>query len=440
MIETETKEFMSFNRNMLLQCAVLFGGICAGLWIHKYFMIVTAVFTVVTALFGKTEYCFYQLLFILPFSMIYKLSPTSTSLFTYAMLAVGAVFIFRQWRFERGFIVLLAVTAMYLIIGMGDNYTTAVKMILGLCLFYIFVKRISPTDFKNHMMAFALGMLGSSCIGLLKGSWSRIDAYYSDLNSIYIGSVKSFRFSGLYLDPNYYSVSAIFAILLCIMLFISKRGNRILLGAIIGALTVFGFISYSKMFLIAILAVALILIISGLRSLKKILVVILSVPIIGTAVYRWMLRNNYITIMTDRLFGGDISTGRFGIWKVYTGHINDSITTLFFGDGLGAGYLSVGGPHNTYIEAIYYIGLFGTAFFLISVFYIFKSGKLDIKRTILNYALPLLFLLMIATLGCFTVNDLMFYFMLIWVGMNISTEQSNDYDLFEQNPVDRIPD
>lgn len=422
MIETETKEFLSFNRNMLLQCAVLFGGICAGLWVNKYFMVLIAAFTVATALLGKIEYSFYQLFFTLPFSMIYKLSPASTSLFTYAMLAVGAVFIFRQWSFERDFIVLLAVTAMYLIIGMGDNYTTAVKMILGLCLFYIFVKRMVPSDFKNHIMAFALGMLGSSCIGLLKGNWPRIDAYYSDMNSIYIGSVKSLRFTGLYLDPNYYSVSAIFAIVLCIMLFISKKGNRLLLGAVIGALTVFGFISYSKMFLITISAVALILIIGGLKSLKKILIVIFAVPVIGTVVYKWMLRNNYITIMTDRFSGGDISTGRFGIWKVYTEHINDSLTTLFFGDGLGAGYLSVGGPHNTYIEAIYYIGLFGTAFFLISVFYIFKSGKLDIKRTILNYALPLLFLFMIATLGCFTVNDLMFYFMLIWVGLNYDVD------------------
>lgn len=418
MIETKTKEFLSFNRNMLLQCAILFGGICAGLWVNKYFMVLIAAFTVATALLGKMEYSFYQLFFTLPFSMIYKLSPASTSLFTYAMLAVGAIFIFREWKFKKDFIVLLAIMAIYLIIGMGDNYTTVVKMILGLYLFYIFVERILPADFKNHIMAFALGMLGSSCIGLLKGSWSRIDAYYSDMNSIYIGSVKSFRFSGLYLDPNYYSVSAIFAILLCIMLFISKRGDRILLGAVIGALTVFGFISYSKMFLIAISVLALILIISGLRSLKKMLIVIFTVPVIGTVAYRWMLNNNYISVMTDRLSGRDISTGRFEIWRVYTGHINDSLTTFFFGDGLGAGYLPVGGPHNTYIEAIYYIGLFGTALFLITAFNVFKCRKLDIKRGILNYTLPLLFLFMIATLGCFTINDLMFYFVFIWVGLN----------------------
>ena len=104
MIETETKEFLSFNRNMLLQCAVLFGGICAGLWVNKYFMVLIAAFTVATALLGKMEYSFYQLFFTLPFSMIYKLSPASTSLFTYAMLVVGAVFIFRQWSFERDFI------------------------------------------------------------------------------------------------------------------------------------------------------------------------------------------------------------------------------------------------------------------------------------------------------------------------------------------------
>ena len=203
------------------------------------------------------------------------------------------------------------------------------------------------------------------------------------------------------------------------MLFISKRGNRVLLGAVIGALTVFGFISYSKMFLIAIFAVALILVIGGLKSLKKMLIVIFSAPVIGTIVYKRMLNNNYIKIMMDRFSGGDISTGRFGIWKAYTGYINNSIKTLLFGDGLGAGYLSVGGPHNTYIEAVYYIGLLGAALFLITIFHVFKCRKFDVKRGLLNYTLPLLFLFMIATLGCFTVNDLMFYFILLWVGLNI---------------------
>ena len=418
MLETENKEFLSFSRSMLLQCGILFGGICAGLWVNKYFMVIAAAFTVITALFGKMEYCFYQLLFTLPFSLIYKLSPASTSLFTYAMLAVGTVLIFRQRSFERKFIGSLALTAMYLIIGMGDNYTKTFKMILGFFLFYIFVKRILPADFKNHIMAFALGMIGSSCIGLLKGNWPRIDAYFSDMNSIYIRGVEAFRFSGLYLDPNYYSVSAIFAITLCIMLFISKRGNRILLGAVAGALTVFGFISYSKMFLAAVSALALILIISGFESLKRILIVIFSAPVIGTGVYKWMLNNDYITTMTGRLSGRDISTGRFGLWKTYVRHINSSNTTFFFGDGLRAGYLSAGGPHNTYIEAVYYIGLLGTALFLLTVLIVFKCRKLDIKRGILNYALPLLFLFMIATLGCFTVNDLMFYFILIWLGLN----------------------
>lgn len=426
----KNKELLGFSRTMFWQCIILFLGICAGLWIHKYFMIVAAVFTVVTALFGKTEYCFYQLLFTLPFSMIYKLSPSSTSLFTYAMLAVGVVFVFRQRSFERDFIVLLAVTAIYLIIGTNGNYTTTVKLILGLCLFYIFAKKTLSTDFKNHIMAFALGMFGSSCIGLLKGNWQRLDMFYSDMDSVYLNGSQVFRFTGLYLDPNYYSVSAVFAITLCIMLFISRSGNRIMLGAVIGALTVFGFISYSKMFLVTISILVLILVISGLKSLKQALTVILSAPTIGLIVYKWMLNNNYITIMTDRFSGDDISTGRFGIWQAYTGYITNSITTFLFGDGLGAGYLSVGGPHNTYIEAIYLIGLFGTALFLITAFNVFKCRKLDIKRGILNYTLPLLFLFMIASLGCFTINDLMFYFILLWVGLNIdiSNEELSVYE------------
>ena len=409
----------TFDLMMIIHCVLLFLGICAGLWINGYLFVLVAVATIAVAVFGKIEYSFYHLLFCLPFTMIYKLSPESTSLFAYVMLAVGVILIIKMQTFSAAQLLPIMLFAIYALIGMGNNATTVIKMVMGLILFYIFVKKIEPSGFKNQIMAFTLGMMGSSLIGLLKGSWGRLDMYYADMNTMYIGTEETFRFSGLYLDPNYYSISVIFAITLCIMLFFNNEGNRILIGVMIGALAIFGFMSYSKMFLFAILLVVLIFILRGSQTPRQKLVTLLVFSLGIGLLYTWMINNSYISEMTERLFeDGDITTGRNYIWSVYLNYIFDSPLTLLFGDGIGAGNMYVGGAHNTFIESIYLIGIFGSIIFLVTFISIFLYKKYDIKRNIVNYALPIVFVFMISSLGCLTINDLMFYFMMIWIGFN----------------------
>lgn len=414
----ETKNFQRLSKSMLFQCCILFAGICAGLWISAYCFIFVAMITIVTSFFGKIDSAYYQMFFTLPFTMIYKLSPSSSSLYIYAVLVSTIILFIRRQSVGKNQLLFLTIFAAYIMIGMGNNYTTVMKMVSGLALFYIFVTKISRDNFKNHIIAFSLGMISSSSIGLLKGNWQRLDMYYSNMKTIYIGDVQSFRFTGLYLDPNYYSISVIFALTLCLMLFLRKDGNRIFLGVMIGILLIFGFMSYSKMFLLTACIVILIFVLSKLRSLKQTLLTMIVLLVCGRGIYKWMQSSGYIQIMTERIFNGDISTGRFDIWETYAKYIIDSPKTLLLGDGFGAGYLTVGGPHNTYIETIYFLGLIGGILFALVLFSTFRAKKYDNKRNIINYALPTLFCIMIATLGCLTINDLMFYFILIWIGLN----------------------
>ena len=148
--------------------------------------------------------------------------------------------------------------------------------------------------------------------------------------------------------------------------------------------------------------------------------------------YKWMQSSGYLSVMEKRLSGDDISTGRFGIWEKYMGYIFSSPTTLFLGDGLKAPYYSGVAPHNTYIELIFYIGIFGTVIFAVALISIFRSRKIIAKRTAFNYVLIVTFLGMSATLACFTVNDLMFYCMLMWMSMNINTDRKKGAISYEQ--------
>ena len=122
--------------------------------------------------------------------------------------------------------------------------------------------------------------------------------------------------------------------------------------------------------------------------------------------------------------GGDISTGRFDIWKQYLDYIWNSPTTLLFGDGLGSPYYLSQGPHNAYIELIFFLGIIGGAIMVSTIVCIIGTRKTVTRRGFIEYALLLLFFVMIATLGIVTVNDLMFYCMLLWISMNMSKETS----------------
>lgn len=64
--------------------------------------------------------------------------------------------------------------------------------------------------------------------------------------------IRSLRFSGLNYDPNYYSIAVIIAVFLCLRLLFNKEGSKLFLGSLIVSMITFGFISYSKMFLLAI--------------------------------------------------------------------------------------------------------------------------------------------------------------------------------------------
>ena len=416
----ERKEFLGFNRSMLLQCILLYAGIWGGLLVSGYVFLALAGCVALFTVLAKPDYTYYSLLFLLPFSVIFKLSPESTSLFTYLMILAGVVLLLRKKTFRAAPLLLTMMFLLYALIGMGGNYTTVAKMISGILLFYVFVETVAPANFKNHVMAFALGLLGSSAIGTMKVSWPRLTAYFDDIDYVFVDGISTARFSGLNYDPNYYSIAVILAVFLCLRLFFNKDGNKLLTGLVTIALIVFGFTSYSKMFLLSILVLAVIFVLYRMKTPKQLMTTLIFTCIIAVVFYRWADSSGYLSTIMERLSDNDISTGRFDIWKTYIEYIWSSPKTLFLGDGLGAPYCITQEPHNAYIELIFFLGIFGGALFIITIANIIGLSKHLERRTFINYALLLLFFIMIATLGIVTVNDLMFYCMLLWISMNMS--------------------
>lgn len=420
------KEIFGFSRAMFLQCIILFLGICGGLWVNKYIYILTALFTVLICFTKNINNIYYHLLFSVSFTVIYKLDPSSTSLFAYLMIVAGGILILRIGTFNTKHLLLILLFSAYLLIGMGTNYTTAFKMIMGVVLFYFFVNTVKVNDFKNHIMAFALGVIGSSVIGTFRDSLPQLSAYFRWEYTLYSSNTGLVhRFTGLNYDPNFYAMSAVFAIALCVILLMNKIGNKVLMWAVLVTLITFGFQSYSKMFLLSVIVIGIISMIDILRSPKMIVMTLLSFLTLGTGVMLWLQKIGYMDIMYSRIFENDISTGRIEILNSYLEYLAHSPLTAVFGDGIGAGYLLAGGPHNTYMEAVYFIGILGSILYLFLAISIFKWKRYNNKKQIVNYIPLFAFLIMIGVLGCFTINEISFYYILVWLGLNINIAGEN---------------
>jgi len=140
-------------------------------------------------------------------------------------------------------------------------------------------------------------------------------------------------------QKDYYSISLAFAIFLCMVLVFYKKSKPVLPCIVSVALTVFGVLTYSKMFLLAFVLLAFTFVfIWGMKSPKRTVATLLFLVLAGIISYRFLISVGYIDEMAERLFSGDISTGRFDIWQSYIGYFNDSPFTFLKGDGLGAPY------------------------------------------------------------------------------------------------------
>ncbi len=415
----EQKELLGFNRSLTLQCILIYICMWGGLGVSNYLFVIVAASTILVSVFSDIDTAFYHLLFTLPFTVIYKMSPTSTSLFAYVMMLSGIILLFRKNSIQGVPFIFIILFLAYAILGMGNNFTTVLKMVSGLLLLYVFISFVQPKNFKNHILAFTLGVLGASIIGTLKDSWPTLAMYFYDADLIIFDGEMFSRFTGLNYDPNFYGISVILAIFLCVQLLKSKQGNRLFIFILITSLAIFGFISYSKMFLLTfcILLVLIILsLFSKIKSPKQIVTATFGVIIAFTVLFSWINSSGYLDIMFMRLSDGDVSTGRFDIWEKSFNYLSENPFTLLFGDGLGFQTIE---PHNSYIELILIFGVVGGIIFMLTIFALMSMVKHVEKRNLSHYLMIFLYMIMIGTLGIITMNEFMFYCILLFISLNM---------------------
>lgn len=403
---------------VLLFCIASMGGLYLSVYNHSVSLLVFSLNILSIFVLNTTElYC--ELFFLFPYTMIYKYSIASTSLFTYLTLVFMIVFLYKKnFRIHRNFVLCFAILSVYLVIGVGNNFTDLIKLLSMSVIAGLFTSLINRRNFSNIVLYVCLGTVTSSLIGLRKASWPALASFFTNLKSEYINGVETYRFTGLYMDPNYFSILVIIC-LISLLTFAFKKEIKSVTAIILSiALVYFGVLTYSRIFYLTLLAALFCVLILRMKSTGKIIgSVVLFLAILIAGIY-FANKAGILSNIMYRFSATDITNNRTNIWSQYIDYFNSSVKTLLFGDGIGAAYYNGVGPHNTYIELVYFLGIIGSVIYISMYACILNMGKCVAKRKFVNYSLLLILMVMSASLGMLFSNDFGFLMMLVWVFMN----------------------
>lgn len=363
---------------------------------------------------SSIKHCIPFLLFLLPISSILKPSVDSISFFTILFFITVLKMIVLDPKIDAKLLISLIVFFIYALLFSGaGEITTSVTIIAGILMLY-YIRSI-PININAAVLCFFLGICFSSSLALLKTSFPTISTFVND-SILKLGENNyTSRFSGLVGNPNYYTIDITVALSAVVVMLHNEKKISKLYSILAIVLSVFGLMSLSKSFLLSF--VILIICWFGLsvrRGASRFLKCIFTAAIGAVVVY--YIAHDEINAFLIRLRLDDtnsisgITTGRTDIWESYIQYILSNLRILFFGNGLNSVLEEVGrGTHNTYLESLFSLGLFGTAVLAISIR--LAMGKITFRRGVW---LPVVLLaIRMLAIGILTYDSLWFYLVLI---------------------------
>ena len=256
-------------------------------------------------------------------------------------------------------------------------------VIFPLVYFFFSDTNIKRIDFKHFSLNYANGVLISGAVAMLGDYIPKLEDYVENDIAYELGFDIT-RFTGLYSDPNYYSMALILAMSCIFVMYFHGiiRGSAFVYY---GVILYFGIQTISRSFLIMFAILSVLFVLGSFFNGKYKTALVFLIVLVGAFI---LVLNSKITMFDSIIerftnaIDGDVTGNRTKIYDVYVDYLSENPLKLLFGSGLGASYLGAA-AHNTYIDFLYYYGIFGTLIFLIALISSVKVPK--IKRNISNY-------------------------------------------------------
>lgn len=389
------------------------------------------------------------MLFYLPWSPVFKISPESTSFFTIVeCLCLLKFFILNKYKTNLKtvmyIIALMCITCISKILFINDFSIDYVWFFLMLLFFALYSRNNGKNiSFEKCVLFLNLGVITSCFAALYLMNFSHMLKYID----VYTWEDKNLtRLSGFYGDANFYSAQIILTITCNLIELLFKKENRVLVIIFTLIIVYCGMLSVSKSFIILLLLVFLIWFLTLLIMKKKIklkLVITLSIIIIGIGImYFGMFHNTIQMYLTRFEMTNDVnslSTGRSDIMKNYLRFFWENPLMFFWGQGYTKIlYLDFHNKasHNTIIQSIYQFGLIGVIFLIVWIkkisdcFKIKKNYTENINNKIIN-----IMLVSMAIIGFFGpwlaldilfFNDFFYFLVLFFIANKYIKEKNGD--------------
>lgn len=340
----------------------------------------------------KNENRINYLLYFISWVYIIKFNLSQSSLMVvlsavYCGLTLLHIIVYRK-RFSKNLLFFFLLFLLYftasLLQGLDQSISHIFNFVLGYMVLILASISYTPNiSFEGYFFHYSVGILSGSIVSALGYVVPAINSYISSMatvNTILTDSVLYSRFAGLDIDPNYYAIQVMFAIALNILAIFYFKKRKVANIMITIALTIFGLLSFSKMYFITLLLLNILIIALLLRknffSAVKYFLFILATSILVFYKYGTYFYNAYFS----RFLGqgtnlSDITTGRTDRWYAYFETIVGSIRIFLFGNGIANGFLDGDLSHNMYLLAFYQIGIIGVTLYLFLLYFTYKTMK-----------------------------------------------------------------
>lgn len=375
--------YLKENKQVLVFAVVCFALILNLFHSNPFAVLFAFLITLAYVIIEKQTINVFCLLFaLISFNYIFKISPSSFSLFSLLeLLTLLVVFLKNNYFKTIDSVIVFLSFALVLFIIFVDafhshfNLNEYIRQFVNIFVLYC-VLRNTGNDLNTTKIIkyFAVGIIVSSLIGL---NAAKLPLFYDYIRHVGLNAEVETRFSGMTGDPNYYSVSVIICLVGLMYLFVKKKIGLFFWISFV-ALSYFGLLTLSKSFLLTWSAVCfyfLILLISN----KMYPAFWASIILLSLSVLVLLLQNNfYLTTIFNRLSDAsnvdDLTSGRTHLWSTYLNAVFKD-AHFIFGYGITAPDVNSRDVHNFFIELIYYLGFVGAFFYFSVYFYIFISFK-----------------------------------------------------------------
>ena len=359
------------------------------------------------------------MLFCYPFQIIFKTQHIDNLylLMTFVFTGILAVkylieIIKRQKRINFKVLIPILIFLIYLLLPIHDvtvqNYGRYCFTYLLVYLVIIYRKEL---NFTKLSLAFCLGIIISSLLSVLKFVSPLLDGKI--LESVSYSGSNYIKFTGLDVHPNSLTTSVIIAMS---ALFVCKYQNKIkdvYFVVLFALLFIVGYATISRAFIIGTGALlVLFYILYFIKYKKKAIPLLIITAVVFCALLLIMYRetreylcrlfeiNNQVAVEVDKTIeenwneirNGTINydPGRIGIYKMYLKDIFSSVSIFLFGRGISASYLGGVACHNTFLQLLWFHGLFGYCIYLAILFSVIKFSKKAFKQNVLKILLFLI--------------------------------------------------